>query len=237
MALITVTADDLGLSPGVNAGIIEAHRSGPVANASLMVHGRAIDGLGEVIATCPGLAIGLHVDLGEWEYREAGWVVSYERVDTDDAEAVSGEVADQLLRFERLVGRPPTHLDSHQHIHRDGAAAGIIAMMAARLAVPLREVSHSYLGGFYGQDQKSQPVPGAITSVAWAELLSECVAPLTELSCHPSATADTGSIYDLERTVELAVLTSPEVADACAASGHQFVRLDGQPSSAGAATI
>jgi len=235
MAMITVTADDLGLSPGVNAGIIEAHRSGPVANASLMVHGRAVDGIDEVMMTCPGLAIGLHIDLGEWEYRDDGWVASYERVDTDNPDAVAREVADQLLRFERLVGGPPTHLDSHQHIHRDGAAAGIIAATAAQLAVPLREVTHAYLGGFYGQDQKSRPVPEALTAVAWAKLLSECAAPLTELSCHPSILADTGSIYDVERIVEMEVLTSAEVADACAASGHQFVRLDGLPTRAGAA--
>ncbi len=235
MAMITVTADDLGLSLGVNAGIIEAHRWGPVANASLMVHGRAVDGIDEVMLACPGLAIGLHVDLGEWEYRDDGWVASYERVDTDDPDAVAREVADQLVRFERLVGGPPTHLDSHQHIHRDGAVSGIIAAMAAQLAVPLREVTHAYLGGFYGQDQKSRPVPESLTAAAWAALLSECIAPLTELSCHPSTMADTGSIYDAERIVELGVLTSPEVAEACVASGHQFVRLDGPPSRAGAA--
>ena len=35
--LLIVNADDFGLSPGVNAGVIEAHERGIVTSASLMV--------------------------------------------------------------------------------------------------------------------------------------------------------------------------------------------------------
>jgi len=227
---ITITADDLGLSPGVNRGIIRSHLEGPVMNASLMVHGPAVDGVDDVIRSCPHLAIGLHVDLGEWQYIEdQGWIVSYDRADTDDPDAVSRELSDQLELFERLVGRAPTHLDSHQHIHRTEPAAGLLLSIAERLGVALREVTRPYLGGFYGQDNRSRPFPEAITPEAFAAVVASCVAPVTELSCHPSLFADTGSVYDTERVIELETLTSATVGALCRELGDRLVRIDGQP--------
>ncbi len=230
MRCITITADDLGLSPGVNQGIIRSHLEGPVTNASLMVHGPAVDGIGEVIRSCPDLAIGLHVDLAEWQYlADQGWTVSYERVDTDDSDAVHRELSEQLDSFERIVGRTPTHLDSHQHFHRAEPATALLLAVAERLGISLREVTTPYLGGFYGQDNRSRPFPEAITPEALVAVVASCSAPLTELSCHPSQLADTGSVYDAERVTELETLISDRVTAMCRELGDRLVRIDGQP--------
>ncbi|HIA02217.1 MAG TPA: ChbG/HpnK family deacetylase [Myxococcales bacterium] len=61
MKRLIVTADDLGLSPEMNEGILQAHRHGLVTSASLMVgtpHSKAaIDAARE----CPNLSLGIHL--------------------------------------------------------------------------------------------------------------------------------------------------------------------------------
>jgi len=63
------------------------------------------------------LSLGIHIDLGEWAYREGTWVQLYDVVPLDDIEAVKKETAAQLATFQRLTGKGPTHMDSHQHVH------------------------------------------------------------------------------------------------------------------------
>src|SRR5207244_2603856 len=60
---LVVTADDLGLSPGVTKGILESHRRGVVRSASLVVTFAAAE---EAAALAPAehdLEVGLHLDL------------------------------------------------------------------------------------------------------------------------------------------------------------------------------
>src|SRR5262245_64423892 len=111
---LIVNADDFGLSAGVNRGIIEAHERGIVTSASLMVRGSAAAAAAAYARAHPALSVGLHLDLGEWAWRDGGWVSVYEVVRADDARAVVAEAARQLAAFRRLVGLSPTHLDSHQ---------------------------------------------------------------------------------------------------------------------------
>src|SRR5688572_27225623 len=81
---LVVNADDFGMSAGVNRGIIEAYRNGIVTSASLMVRGPAAAEAAALSRGCPALSVGLHVDLGEWVYREGKWSASYEVVPLDN---------------------------------------------------------------------------------------------------------------------------------------------------------
>src|SRR5215212_9818878 len=58
---LIVNADDYGLSPGVNAGVLAAHRRGLVTSATLMANMPAV--AAAVAATPPTLALGLHLNL------------------------------------------------------------------------------------------------------------------------------------------------------------------------------
>src|SRR4051794_21157272 len=115
---LIVNADDFGRSPGVNRGIVRAHEHGIVTSASLMVRWPAAAEAAGYGRPRPGLSLGLHVDLGEWSLCGADWQPVYEVVDSDNPGAVAAEVGRQLAAFRSLVGRDPTHLDSHQHVHR-----------------------------------------------------------------------------------------------------------------------
>src|SRR5947209_5936730 len=99
---LIVNADDFGLSPGVNAGILEAHARGIVTSTSLMVRWPAAAAAAAQAREHPRLGLGLHVDLGEWIYRDGSWQPLYEVVPLGDAGAVAVEVARQLDRFQSL---------------------------------------------------------------------------------------------------------------------------------------
>jgi hypothetical protein len=100
----------------------------------------------------------------------------YEVVPMSDATAVKEEATRQLAAFRRLVGRDPTHLDSHQHIHRREPVRSVLIEMASDLAVALRHhiPRIRYCGDFYGQTGEGQPLPEAISDldpwvgIAWA---------------------------------------------------------------------
>ncbi len=60
---LIVSADDFGMSTGVNAGILRAHREGILTNASLMVNGAAFEDAVAIARRQPDLGVGLHLVL------------------------------------------------------------------------------------------------------------------------------------------------------------------------------
>jgi predicted glycoside hydrolase/deacetylase ChbG (UPF0249 family) len=207
--LLIVNADDLGLSPGVNAGIVEAHRRGIVTSASLMVRAPAA---AEALASLSGhsrLAVGLHLDIAEWQYENGEWRATYARCSPEDAAAVEAECRGQLAAFRELTGRDPTHLDSHQHAHMSEPVASIAASLAAELEVPLRARGIHYEGGFYGQTGKGEAYPAGIVPEHLVELIEALPPGWTELGCHPGIGTDMQSSYASEREQEVQALCDP----------------------------
>ena len=175
---LIVNADDFGLSPGVNQGILAAHDHGVVTSASVMVRWPAAEAAAAAARSRPRLSLGLHIDLGEWFFEGGDWHPLYEVVPTDDPDALTAEVDRQLARFRELVGRDPSHIDSHQHVHREKPLAGIVAGLARRLDVPLRhrDPAIRYDGRFYGQTGHGEPFPDAITVDALIALITRSAA-------------------------------------------------------------
>jgi predicted glycoside hydrolase/deacetylase ChbG (UPF0249 family) len=216
---LIVNADDLGLSDPVNSGIAEAHERGVVTSASLMVRQAAAPPAAEYAAAHPALAVGLHIDLGQWDYVNGEWMAAYERCPADDEAAVETECRAQLEAFRRLLGREPTHLDSHQHVHMSEPVAAVAARLAAELAVPLRARGIPYEGGFYGQTGKGEPLPEGIGVESLVALISSLPAGWTELGCHPGLQMGDESSYGDERERELRTLCDPRVREAIEREG------------------
>ena len=204
---LIVNADDFGRSLGVNRGVIEAHAGGIVTSASLMVNWPAAAEAAVYAREHPDLALGLHFDLGEWVYREGAWLPAYEVVPTDDSTVVMEEAARQLATFRRLLGRDPTHLDSHQHVHLREPVRSVLIEIADELAVPLRHHHPRirYCGDFYGQTGEGQPLPEAISTDALIEIFAALPPGVTELACHPGLDDELQSTYRSERAVEVRV--------------------------------
>jgi len=218
---LIVNADDFGQTAGINRGIIEAHEHGIVTSASLMVRWPAAAAAAAYARGRPGFSLGLHVDLGEWTYRAGKWVALYEVVACDDRAATATEIARQLAAFRRLAGRDPTHLDSHQHVHREEPVCSILQELAGNLRVPLRHFAARvrYCGDFYGQSGKGEPLPEAIRAERLIELIQQLPAGFTELGCHPGDGSDVDSMYRSERAGEVKTLCDSHVRKALAAEG------------------
>jgi predicted glycoside hydrolase/deacetylase ChbG (UPF0249 family) len=215
---LIVNADDFGQSFGVNRGIIAAHQRGIVTSASLMVRWPAAAEAAAYGRENPKLSLGLHFDLGEWACRDEIWVPLYEVVPTDAAAAVADELSRQLALFRQLVGHDPTHIDSHQHIHRHEPVRSVVMEVVRKLAVPLRHYSPDirYCGDFYGQTGTGGSLPSAISTAGLIGILAALPSGITELGCHPGEGNDLNSMYSGERAVELETLCDPRVREAIA---------------------
>jgi predicted glycoside hydrolase/deacetylase ChbG (UPF0249 family) len=211
---LIVTADDFGRTPEINAGVIAAHQDGIVTSASLMVRWPAAAAAVESARGRPGLSLGLHFEIGEWSWDEqAGWQIVYEVVDGDDGRAVGEAVERQLDAFRALTGADPTHIDSHQHVHRSEPARSILLAAARKLGVPLRgdDARVRHCPTFYGQTAEGVPLPELITSEALMATIRSLPGGVSELGCHPGEGAGMRTAYDRERADELRALCDPRV--------------------------
>lgn len=193
---LIVNADDLGMTAAVNAGIFAAHEHGIVTSASLMVMRDDAPAAVAALTAHPDLAVGLHL---ESAFVLSGAMSPKGRTPVEEGRA-------QLERFRELVGREPTHLDSHKHVHEtDSAFAAAAEALAAELAVPLRNRGIRYERRFYGRD--------AISPEHLIELIEALPPGWTEIGCHPAAGPVPTSSYDAERQIELETLRDPRVKD------------------------
>jgi predicted glycoside hydrolase/deacetylase ChbG (UPF0249 family) len=203
MKWLIVTADDFGMSRGVNRGIIEAHRAGILTSASLLVDAAASDDAAALTRDWPTLSVGLHLNL-----------------DRHGPEAVPRELERQLARFMALVGTAPTHVDSHHDVHHDPRVLPHVLAWARETSVPVR--GHSgirHLSAFYGQWGGETHVEQISVEGLLRLLDTEVGEGVTELTCHPGyVDPDLVSSYTTEREVELETLCHPRVRGAVVAN-------------------
>ncbi len=151
--------------------------------------------------------------------------------------AVAAEVGRQLEAFRRLLGKDPTHLDSHQHAHRNEPARSVISRLAQSLSVPLRSFTPrvEYCGDFYGQTGEGDPYPEGISLEGLLRTIQNLPAGITELGCHPGEDEQLDSVYRIERMREVVVLCHPQVRAALESNAVELCsfadapRLLGQP--------
>jgi len=177
-----------------------------------MVEGPSAREAAEASRAVPALGIGLHVDLG--------------RTPPADAAGVRRLLMRQAERFEALMGRRPTHIDSHRNSHLDPVALPEFRALARRWRIPLRGHSRvRLLPSFYGQwHGESHPEQVGVASLL--QLLGTRVEPgVTELICHPAyVDAVLDSSYRVEREVERETLCDPDLRRALESLG---IRLAG----------
>lgn len=192
MNYLIVNGDDFGASPGINRGILEAHERGILTSTSLMVERTWSEEAAALGRRAVLLSIGLHVELA----------------DPPEGHDSGAAIDRQIARFVNLLGRPPTHIDSHKNVHRSPALLASFVDRAGRWGVPLRDhgpVRHvaSFYGRWGGETHPEQiGLPGLVRI-----LDAEMATGVTELMCHPGyVDADLRSSYAVEREIELRTL-------------------------------
>jgi chitin disaccharide deacetylase len=203
MKYLIVNADDFGWCAGVNRGIVEAHRRGIVRSASLMVGMPGTEEAARLSRGCPTLSVGLHVRFGGRE----------KPVNLRDTAACRKSLKAQLIGFTELMGRPPTHLDSHHHVHTRSGLLPYFKEMAEERGIPLRDCSGvRYCSRFYGQWAGEQH-PEQVSVAGLIQILATDISDgVTELGCHPGrADSALASSYTIEREFELCTLCDGRV--------------------------
>ncbi len=138
---LALTADDWGLSPGINDGILELVRKGVIRRVSLMANCEHVTYRLDELKAYTGIELGLHFNLtyGKPLSKRSDTVFRHEspgrflvrwlagqRFPTPEAESASSEggFASQVrfelrLQIERLreLGVPLVYMDGHHHIH------------------------------------------------------------------------------------------------------------------------
>jgi predicted glycoside hydrolase/deacetylase ChbG (UPF0249 family) len=151
---LIVNADDLGLHPSLDAGILRAHREGIVTSATLLVMGTSAP---EAVsrAKAQGLALGVHLALStqlacaapaaevpsvapggrlraSWADFARAWLTGrVRRVE------VERELEAQLARA-RELGAEVDHLDAHQHLHLLPGIRPLVEALAQSEGLPVR---------------------------------------------------------------------------------------------------
>jgi hopanoid biosynthesis associated protein HpnK len=150
---LIVNADDFGLSPEVNAGIMRAHRDGILRGASLMVAEPAALPAAELARDNPALDVGLHAVVcrgrSTLDASRLGAAVnaSGEFMDSPVAAgmryffdrsmraAMTDELRAQVERHLELVGYL-NHIDGHLNFHVHPLFADILVKLAVEYKVP-----------------------------------------------------------------------------------------------------
>lgn len=226
---LIVNADDFGQSHAINRGVMAAFERGVVTSASLMVRWPASGDAAAYGREHRTLSMGLHVDFGEWAYRDEAWLPIYQVADTEDHGSCRLEVERQLGQFRALSGHDPTHLDSHQHVHAAEPLRSLLIDVAARLGIPLRNIDSRarYEGAFYGQSGRGYSVPEAIEVDSLLALLDSLPAGVTELGCHPGEIdEELETMYRAERAQEVRTLCDPRVRERIRSSGVRLCSFD-----------
>ena len=216
MHYVIVNADDFGNSEGINCGIIEAHERGIVTSTSLMVNTPATVAAVKLARAYPHLGVGLHVNFtGEGECL----------VDLQDRQAVKRELEEQFNRFVDLTGQFPTHLDSHQHVHREFNVGHLFIKLSLCYGLPLRGYSEVvYNSRFYGQWEYGKTEERYISVEFLISLLKAAEGGFTEIACHPGyVVAEFTPVYNKERGIELKSLTDPRVKAAIEEEDIQLI--------------
>ncbi len=170
---LVVNGDDFGLTPGVNAGILAAHKDGILTSASLFANAPETDAAIAIAHRTPTLGVGCHLTLvdgtpllpsaqiptlapdGRFRPTWSGFLAAAWRRQVDFAE-VERELEAQIDRI-RAAGITVTHLDGHKHVHAYPPVFDIVARLARRFSIPavrvpwerapVRAVARHLLGG------------------------------------------------------------------------------------------
>lgn len=148
---MVITADDFGLSPQVDAGILEAYRRGAVRGTALLVNFPDVKESIARLSGAPGLEVGVHLNLTAGPpVLTSQNVRSLVKADGNfhDFTTFFGRVALGRINWDEVFGEWEaqmnlgislgcqfTFLTSHQHVHMVPAAARVIAKLAHKFGV------------------------------------------------------------------------------------------------------
>jgi hopanoid biosynthesis associated protein HpnK len=181
---VILTGDDFGIAVPVNEAIEEAHRSGVLTTASLMVSGAAADDAVRRARRLPGLRVGLHVVLvegrpvlhpsevpdlvdaeGEFSTRlvRTGMKYVFSRA---ARRQLAAEIRAQFEAF-RSTGLELDHANAHNHMHLHPTILALILRIGREFGLRAVRVPREPIFRSWGAARRSLP-----RRLAWSLFLS-----------------------------------------------------------------
>ncbi len=233
---LIVNADDFGYTESVSAGILRAHRDGIVTATTFMTNAPHTAGAAKLARATPSLDVGVHLVLSfnrpladiarlrslvdeDGKFLRATELL---RRDIDREEALL-EYRTQYAKARELLGREPTHLDTHHWVHDHPALEWAIGELALETGAAARIHSDEQRDRLRSRGVRTPDhfarefqYEGKVGVEALLDLLGRIAKRdgVTELMCHPGETDAalvTRSGYARERPTELATLTDRRV--------------------------
>jgi predicted glycoside hydrolase/deacetylase ChbG (UPF0249 family) len=237
---LIVNADDFGYTPGVTRGILRAHQGGIVTATTLMANAPDTEGAAKAARSVQTLDVGVHLvftyglpltaaDRVPSLVTEAGVfprVTDLLRSGRPNADEALVEARAQYQRVRQLLGRDPTHIDTHHWVHDLPALEDAVIALAketgaaarahdGRQRARFRDAGVRTPDRFVREYQHTGKI-GVERLIGLLEVLSEDDGVI-ELMCHPGEPDEalvSGSTYAAERGVELEALTDPAIRTA-----------------------
>jgi len=167
--MLIVQADDLGMASAVNEAVREAYNNGFLTSTNLITNGPAFDeAVQEIIPSCPGLGIGLHLNIVQGCTQrenfgnlssicdsEGRYKVSFGRLlqaQISGEKKIFNEIEDDFRCQMEIVlaqGIQPDHLSSHRHFHSIPKVFEIACKLASEYQIPFVRLVREpfYFGG------------------------------------------------------------------------------------------
>lgn len=146
---LIVNADDFGLTEGVSRGILQAHRQGILTSTTFMVNFPWAAEMAPLLQEAPDLGVGIHLNLTTGTpvlapeqvptlvNRQGRFIKSvlhlFTAVDPADARREWGA---QVEKGMALLGRTPTHLDTHRYLQGHPRYAAVLIDLARTYNIP-----------------------------------------------------------------------------------------------------
>ena len=249
MRRLIINADDFGYNRDINAGIIQAHRSGVLTATTLMANGEAFDDAVRLALETPTLDIGAHLVLVQ------GLSLVDGRPFPEGPRALLPVLARRGLnvyvelkaQIEKILaaGLRLSHLDSHKHTHLAPGVFRAVVKLADEFGIPWVRLpldSHVRLGKvvcavgnrYYRRFASGKNVrmtdhflgfhlTGSLTEETFAEALKTVEDGTSEFMCHPGYLGEelkqARTRLKESRQRELDALTSPRIKQIIADKG------------------
>jgi chitin disaccharide deacetylase len=190
MKKLIINADDYGLSPLFNKGILELAEKKIITSISVMIKRKYIKK--SDLQNLEGFSIGLHLEL--------------------DENSTKAEIERQVEKFAIKLGKLPSHLDGHQHKHLTPNNLPKVISVAKKYYLPIRSLEKSQR-----KEMKKAKIKTPERFISWHpknpqklfKKLSESKESVVELVCHPGYFDEKCSYpYNKNREEELSILKS-----------------------------
>ena len=141
MKKLVIVADDFGALESVNNGIRYLYGKCPTIEISMVTDSEYTKHAVTLINELNIPNIGIHIELlGNRTLGRAVTSQDYINLYKEKSyEEIEELAAEELSVFERLVGRPPTHITSHKGIHGNFKLLGFLIDYAKKHNIPIRK--------------------------------------------------------------------------------------------------